>query len=42
MAQATYTPISFWVEMTHSEFTAWIREVNAAAAEDKRRAKEGR
>jgi hypothetical protein len=37
MARATYTPISFWVEMPVREFVRWIQDVNAAAEEDKGR-----
>ena len=28
MAQATYTPVYFWLSIPIREFTAWIRELN--------------
>jgi hypothetical protein len=28
MAKETYTPVSFWLDMTIAEFSAWIEEMN--------------
>ena len=31
LAQATYTPVPFWLDMNMTEITAWIEDINAAA-----------
>jgi hypothetical protein len=35
MARVTYTPVTFWLDMTPAQFTAWIRETNRAVKEEK-------
>ena len=35
LAQATFTPVPFWLDMTATEITAWIEDINAATAEQK-------
>ena len=39
MAQATFTPVNFWLDMNTTEITAWIREINAVTAEQRQREK---
>lgn len=34
LARATYTPISFWIEMTTAELITWIRDINATTKEE--------
>lgn len=37
MAQNTYTPITFWQDMTLSQFRQWIRDNNQLSEERKRK-----
>jgi len=39
MAQAGLDHVSFWMDMTLSEFVAWIADVNAIERERKRNRK---
>lgn len=39
LAQATFTPVNFWLDMNTTEITAWIREINAVTAEQRQREK---
>lgn len=36
MAQASFTGVPFWLNMTVSEFALWIKDANAVEAERKK------
>jgi len=42
MAQATYTPISFWLSLPIREFTKWIEELNELEKEREKQRKMNR